>query len=201
MPFVKDGLFFIVLSLVLGVIFLFVFKIAAFLFILVGLFFAYFFRDPKRQVQQDPDAVLSPCDGTVIEVGEENNLKVVRAFLSVFNVHLQRAPVSGLISKVEYTRGKFLPADDPKACQVNENNVISIISPRGDFEVKQIAGILARRVVSWVKKEDVVEQGEKIGFIKFGSQVDLFMPRDVEVTVKVGDKIAGGLTMIGRFKK
>lgn len=87
-----------------------------------------------------------------MEITQENNFKVVRAFLSVFNVHLQRAPVSGLIKNVVYTPGKFLPANDPKAHEANENNVISIISPKGEFEVKQVAGILARRVVSWVKR-------------------------------------------------
>ena len=201
MPFVKDGLVYILLSLISGIALLLIFPIAGILLILLSCFFAYFFRDPKRNISLDPAAVLSPCDGTVMEITQENNFKVVRAFLSVFNVHLQRAPVSGLVKKVVYTPGKFLPANDPKAHQVNENNIISIISTRGDFEVKQIAGILARRVVSWVKQEDVIEQGEKIGFIKFGSQVDVFMPLSIEIKVKVGDKVKGGLTVIGAFQK
>ena len=200
MPFVKDGLFYILLSLILGIALMFIFKIAGILLILLCLFFAYFFRDPKRKIALDPGTVLSPCDGTVMEITSENNFKVVRTFLSVFNVHLQRAPVSGLIKNVFYTPGKFLPANDPRAHEVNENNVISLVSPKGDFEVKQIAGILARRVVSWVKRDDVVEQGEKIGFIKFGSQVDVFMPQSVEITVKVGDKVKGGLSVIGKIR-
>ena len=201
MPFVKDGLVYILLSLISGIVLIFIFLPAGIVLVLLTFFFAYFFRDPKRDISPDPAAVLSPCDGTVMEITQENNFKVVRSFLSVFNVHLQRAPVSGLVRQVVYTPGRFLPANNPNAHQVNENNVIAIASPKGDFEVKQIAGILARRVVSWVKQENVVEQGEKIGFIKFGSQVDIFMPQTVEIKVKVGDKVKGGLTVIGTFQK
>ncbi len=198
MPFVRDGFIYILSALVLGLIFLFVFSPLGIILILLSLFFAYFFRDPKRNITQDPNLILSPCDGTVLEVGEENNQKIVRIFLSVFNVHLQRSPVEGLIKSVQYNPGKFLPADDPKAHLMNENNIITIESSKGIFIVKQIAGILARRVVSWVKGGEKIAQGEKIGFIKFGSQVDLFMPLNASVEVKLGQKVYGGITVIGR---
>ncbi len=200
MSVVKEGLFLIIITLALGILFCFIFRIFGILLIVLALFFTYFFRDPAREISKGPDEVLSPCDGTVIEVTEDEDFKIVRVFLSVFSVHLQRSPVEGVVENVEYNPGKFLPAMDPKAQQLNENNIITIDSPRGRFKVKQIAGILARRVVSWVKPKDVLEKGQKIGFIKFGSQVDLFAPKNVELKVILGDKVFGGKTVLGKFK-
>jgi phosphatidylserine decarboxylase len=167
--------------------------------IAAGLFFAYFFRDPIRRVIRDDSRILSPADGTVLEISGAQGGRVIRIFLSVFNVHLQRAPVSGTIRNVEYKPGKFLPAMKPEAHVENEQNIITLQSAKGNFEVRQIAGILARRVVSWVKAGQQVEQGQQIGFIKFGSQVDLTVPASAIIKVKTGDKVRGGLTILAEY--
>lgn len=172
------------------------------LLLAAGLFFAYFFRDPARRVVKNDSHILSPADGTVLEVSPAaagQGGQVIRIFLSVFNVHLQRAPVSGTIVDVEYRPGKFLPAMKPEAHVENEQNIITLRSAKGNFEVRQIAGILARRVVSWVRAGQQVEQGQQIGFIKFGSQVDLTVPASARIKVKTGDKVRGGLTVLAEY--
>lgn len=168
--------------------------------LLIALFCAFFFRDPSRVIVADPAAVVAPCDGTVMEITTEDGQNVIRVFLSVFNVHIQRAPVDGAVTDVKYRPGKFLPAMKPEACRVNEQNVITIASDKGTFIVKQIAGILARRVVAWSKPGDVVKKGDKIGLIKFGSQVDLYLPPTSVVVVKVGDTVVGGETVMGTVR-
>lgn len=168
--------------------------------LLIAVFCAFFFRDPSRVIAADPAAVVAPCDGTVMEITTEDGQNVIRVFLSVFNVHIQRAPVDGAVTGVKYIPGKFLPAMKPEACRVNEQNVITISSEKGSFIVKQIAGILARRVVAWSKPGDVVKKGDKIGLIKFGSQVDLYMPPASVIAVKVGDIVVGGETVMGTVR-
>ena len=177
-----------VISLVLGI-----------LALALGAFIAFFFRDPKREISRNDNHIISPADGTVLEVSEHGGAKTIRIFLSVFNVHLQRAPVSGTIKNVEYKPGKFLPAMKPEAHVENEQNIITMETPKGNYVVKQIAGILARRVISWVKAGDSVALGQKIGFIKFGSQVDLTLPASADVKVKTGDKVRGGLTVLAEY--
>jgi phosphatidylserine decarboxylase len=205
MRLVKDGLPLVltpigVAALILlagfGGIYIFI----AIVLILSGMFFAYFFRDPKREISRGDNLVLSPCDGTVMEIVQENDFNVIRVFLSIFNVHLQRAPVAGVVKEVIYTKGKYLPAMDPKAHKVNEQNLIIIQAEKGIFKVKQISGILARRIVCFVKPGDKIEPGQKIGFIKFGSQVDLYVPKSAEIEVKPGDKVHAGLTIFGKTK-
>lgn len=168
--------------------------------LLISLFCAFFFRDPSRVIASDPAAIVAPCDGTVMEITTEDGRNVIRVFLSVFNVHIQRAPVAGSVTDVKYIPGKFLPAMNPDACRVNEQNVITIASEKGPFIVKQIAGILARRVVAWSKPGDIVKKGDKIGLIKFSSQVDLYLPPAAEIAVKVGDKVVGGETIMGKVR-
>lgn len=203
MFFVKDGLPFIFLP--------FLAAITAFLFgrplmpvgmimLAAGLFFAYFFRDPPRRINGGADIVLSPADGKVLEVADNGNSTTVRIFLSVFNVHLQRSPVDGIVKNVEYRPGKCLPAMAPEAHLVNEQNIITIESGKGMYEVRQIAGILARRVSSWIRPGDRIAQGQKIGFIKFGSQVDITVPAAVQVKVKAGQRVTAGLTVIAELK-
>ncbi|MEI8218483.1 MAG: phosphatidylserine decarboxylase, partial [Elusimicrobiota bacterium] len=168
--------------------------------LIFGLFCAFFFRDPSRTIVEDPAAIVSPCDGTVMEITKENGQDVIRVFLSVFNVHIQRAPVAGTVVEVRYIPGKFLPAMKPEACIVNEQNVITVAAQSGTYVVKQIAGILARRVVAWSKTGDVLQKGDKIGLIKFSSQVDLYVPPSTDITVKVGDKVTGGETIMGKIR-
>ena len=208
---VKDGVAYVLPSLAAGALIVvysnnpYLAALGA-LLIAAGLFFAYFFRNPSRRVARNDSHIISPADGTVLEVspapmgrGLAQGGQVIRIFLSVFNVHLQRAPVAGTISNVEYRPGKFLPAMKPEAHVENEQNIITMQSAKGDFEVRQIAGILARRVVSWVKAGQQVEQGQHIGFIKFGSQVDLTVPASAKIKVKTGDKVRGGLTVLAEY--
>lgn len=201
----KDGYPFVAIPVVAGILFLYfsgnVFLIAlGCLCLLVGLFCAFFFRDPKRVPPAGENLVISPCDGTVMETLEENGQKVIRVFLSVFNVHIQRSPVSGLLKNLEYRPGKFLKANDNQAHLLNEQNIFTIETNKGIVIVKQVAGILARRVVAWSKAGDVLKTGDKIGLIKFSSQVDIHLPLSAEVKVKPGDKIAGARTIIGELK-
>jgi phosphatidylserine decarboxylase len=161
-----------------------------------------FFRDPKIEITQGEGLILSPCNGTVMEVTEESHPQgerdeiVIRVFLSVFSVHLQRSPVSGTVTSVVHKDGKFLAAWDPRAHIENEQNIFTIQSDSGVYIVRQIAGLVARRCVTWVKTGDVLKAGDKIGMIKFSSQVDLHLPKSVVVKVKPGDKVKAGITIM-----
>ncbi|MDR3124846.1 MAG: phosphatidylserine decarboxylase [Endomicrobium sp.] len=206
MRIVKEGYTFIIPTFVLSWVLFFlnigiVVNILGFLFLLVSLFCLYFFRDPNIEITKGEKLILSPCNGTVLEVSENEMEKVVRVFLSVLDVHLQRSPISGKVVSVEHKPGKFLKAMEPQAHIVNEQNVIAIENEYGKYIVKQIAGILARRCVSWVKPGDILKAGDKIGVIKFSSQVDIHMPRNVDVKVKFGDKVVSGVTIFAILNK
>jgi len=201
----KEGYGFVAVPVVIGILFLsfgsgVLVAIAGSICIALGLFCAFFFRDPVRVAPSGENLIVSPCDGTVMETLEENGEKVIRVFLSVFNVHIQRSPVSGTLKNLEYRPGKFLKANDKQAHLVNEQNIFTIETNKGKVIVKQIAGILARRVVAWSKVGDVLKTGDKIGLIKFSSQVDIHLPLTAEVKVKPGDVIAGAQTIIGELK-
>jgi phosphatidylserine decarboxylase len=164
-------------------------------FVIFALFCVFFFRDPKITVTQGEGIVLSPCNGTVMEVLDEGGEKVVRVFLSIFSVHLQRSPVSGTVVDVKHRDGKFFAAWNPRAQAENEQNVIIIQGADGVYTVRQIAGFLARRCVSWVRAGDVLRAGDKIGMIKFSSQVDIHLPETAVIKVKPGDKTKAGITV------
>jgi phosphatidylserine decarboxylase len=210
MPILKEGFPFILPSLIAGLILIIVsifltlrpavITCAALgsLLVVFSLFCVFFFRDPKITITQGEGIILSPCNGTVMEVTEEGDEKIIRVFLSIFSVHLQRSPVSGTVLDVKHKDGKFLAAWDPRAHIENEQNVFTIQSKDGVFTVKQIAGLVARRCVSWVKAADTLKAGDKIGMIKFSSQVDLHMPKNAVVTVKAGDKTKAGITVMAR---
>lgn len=166
-----------------------------------------FFRDPERTIPREPGLVVSPADGRVIAVvaeppaaGAAPRLRV-SIFLSLFDVHINRAPAAGRVAGVRYHAGGFLPAFDDKASERNEQNRIEIDGDDAPMTVVQIAGLVARRIVCRVSKEDRVERGERIGLIKFGSRVDLFLPATVELSVKVGDRVRGGSSVIGRLAR
>ncbi|AKL97878.1 phosphatidylserine decarboxylase [Endomicrobium proavitum] len=204
MSIVKEGYPFILIPFIAGAASVyagtqisFVFYVIGAILLLAALFCLYFFRDPKIKITEGENLILSPCNGTVLEVSENENEKVIRVFLSVFDVHLQRSPIAGKVTKVEYKPGKFLKAMEPEAHIVNEQNVITIENKNGTYLVKQIAGILARRCVSWVKAGDVLKTGDKIGVIKFSSQVDLHMPKNITIKVKKGDKVVSAITVLG----
>jgi phosphatidylserine decarboxylase len=166
--------------------------------IIFALFCLFFFRDPKITVMQEDGIILSPCNGTVMEVIEEGEEKIIRVFLSIFSVHLQRSPVDGTVIDVNHKDGKFFAAWNPRAHSENEQNVITIKGENGIYIVRQVAGFLARRCVSWVKSGDILKAGDKIGMIKFSSQVDLHLPKSAKITVKRGDKTRAGITIAAK---
>ena len=174
-------------------------------FLLLAAFMAFFFRDPKRNPPEDANVIVSPADGRVTRVSaleeeNENSATLVSIFLSPLNVHINRSPIGGEITSVSYMRGKFLPATDQRASVINEQNVLTIKGPAITVVCKQIAGILARRIVCWKRAGDRVSLGERIGLIKFSSRTDLILPPNVEVMVTVGMRVRGGTTIIGRIK-
>lgn len=169
------------------------------------LFFLQFFRNPERKVVPSDNAVYAPADGKVVvieKVFEPEFLKrdciQVSVFMSVFNVHANRAPVAGKVSFLKYHPGKFLVAWHPKSSEENERSSIAIqTADHGTILLRQIAGALARRIKYYIKENQQLEQGEEIGFIRFGSRVDLFLPLDTNITVKVGEKVYGNQSIIG----
>jgi phosphatidylserine decarboxylase len=173
------------------------------LLLLVALFMAFFFRDPKRVPPSDPDVVVSPADGRVTRVGPSgagaDAPTVISIFLSPFDVHINRSPIPGKIVDMIYSPGKFLMATNEKASLVNEQNALTIQGEKITVVCKQIAGILARRVVCWKGKGDNLRLGERFGMIKFSSRTDVLLPVNVAVTVREGQRVRGGTTVIGRI--
>ena len=175
--------------------------VAAFL-LLVTLFMAFFFRDPKRVPPSDPDVVVSPADGKVTRISPASlgvDATVISIFLSPLDVHINRSPIPGKIIDVLYSPGKFLMATNEKASLVNEQNALTIQGEKITVVCKQIAGILARRIVCWKAEGDNLGLGERFGMIKFSSRTDVLLPANVRVTVKEGDRVRGGTTVIGRI--
>jgi phosphatidylserine decarboxylase len=169
----------------------------------LGGFVLYFFRDPDRAVPADPAAVVAPADGRVVEIVEESwegrAGRRISIFLSVWDVHIQRAPVAGQIRRVDYRPGRFYAALRSRASLENEQNLISIGSPRGEVMFKQIAGWIARRVLCWKAAGENVALGERVGMIRFGSRVDLWLPLEVEILIRRGQQVAGGATILARW--
>jgi phosphatidylserine decarboxylase len=175
------------------------------LLVALGLFTAFFFRDPERDVPQAAGLVVSPADGRVVQVVPAPDAHPlgpgttqVSIFLSVFDVHINRAPIAGTVERVEYHRGEFLPAFDHEASLRNEQNTVTLRDGEARVMFKQIAGLIARRIVFRKREADTVARGERVGMIKFGSRVDVFLPRGCAVKVKVGDRVVGGLSVIGQ---
>jgi phosphatidylserine decarboxylase len=172
--------------------------------LLLGLFTAYFFRDPERSAPSDPRLVLSPADGKVILVvpaAADHPLgpgaTQISIFLSVFDVHINRTPIAGRVTRVQYHPGEFLPAWDDKASLRNEQNAVTVEDGGTAVEFKQIAGLIARRIVFKKREGDLVAAGERVGMIKFGSRVDVFVPASVKVRVRSGERVRGGLSVLG----
>ena len=171
--------------------------------VFLALFVFYFFRNPDRKIPREPGVVVSPADGRVVVVKDEANAgrpgKRISIFLAIWNVHVNRSPAAGSIARLDYKPGKFLAAWAEKASLENEQNVFTLSSEYGEIVFKQIAGWVARRVVSWKKTGDTVERGELIGLVRFGSRVDLWLPEGAEIAVKVGDNVKGGSSVIARM--
>ena len=203
MRIVKEGIPYIVVPVLLAAAaaVLGFWWVAGFL-LLLTLFMAFFFRDPKRVPPSDPDVVVSPADGKVTRVGPVApgaDSTVVSIFLSPLDVHINRSPIPGKIVDVLYSPGKFLMATNEKASLVNEQNALTIQGEKITVVCKQIAGILARRIVCWKAEGDSLSLGERFGMIKFSSRTDVLLPANVRVTVKEGDRVRGGTTVIGRI--
>ena len=173
--------------------------VSAFL-IFVALFMAFFFRHPNRVPPTDPNVVVSPADGRVTRIEPQaDSGTVVSIFLSPLDVHINRSPIPGKIVDMIYSRGKFLMATNERASLVNEQNALTIQGEKITVVCKQIAGILARRIVVWKRAGDSLGLGEPFGMIKFSSRTDILLPSNVEVTVKKGQRVRGGITVIGRI--
>jgi phosphatidylserine decarboxylase len=174
---------------------------------ILTLFTTYFFRNPKRQRRDGDGLVLAPADGRVVEIVMEEPTDLflrpstrISIFLSIFNVHIQRAPITGRVGLKIYKPGRYLAAWNPKASQDNEQATLGIDGgPNRQVMVRQIAGLIARRIVTDPEKGDLVPQGSRIGLIRFGSRVDLFIPSDWEITCRIGDKVKGGLTEMAKI--
>lgn len=203
---VRDGIPFVLVPIAAAIILLaFGYWPPALTLLLIAAFMAYFFRDPRRQTPTDTSLVVAPADGRVTRVervdsSDPQSPTVVSIFLSVFDVHVNRAPIAGEVTDVSYTKGRFVIATRADASLVNEQNALTIRNERITVVCKQIAGVLARRIVCWKKVGDRLTLGERIGLIKFSSRTDLVLPPEVEVVVSVGVRVRGGLSIIGRVR-
>jgi phosphatidylserine decarboxylase len=168
--------------------------------VLLALFFLWFFRDPERAIPQTPGAIVSPGDGKVTDVSPftENGVRRTRVsiFLNVFNVHVNRSPIAGVIRDVRYQRGKYMNAMNPACAEQNEQNVVTVEGEGHTVIFKQIAGLLARRIVFTKKVGDSVARGERVGLIKFGSRVDVLLDTAATPQIKVGDHVKGGSSVL-----
>ena len=202
---VKDGYKFAAAPLLCGLVALFLhWNWLGGVLLVLGAFVLYFFRDPQRTIPADPDAIVSPADGRVMEVVEEPFGGTpgcrISVFLSIFDVHVNRTPVAGRISEIQYRKGQFYAAMRGRASEENEQNVIHVSSERGEVVFKQIAGWIARRILCWKAVGDSVTRGERVGMIRFGSRVDIWMPDRVEILVRPGQHVAGGSSVLARWR-
>lgn len=169
-----------------------------------GVFFLWFFRDPERAIPADPGLIVSPADGKVTEVVatvlEGKPATRISIFLSVFDVHVNRSPVAGVVSEVIYKQGKFLNAMGAASADENEQNIVTLESQGTKIVFKQIAGLLARRIVFNHKPGDLLARGQRVGMIKFGSRTDVIFPGPAQLSVKVGDRVKGGSSVLARLE-
>jgi phosphatidylserine decarboxylase len=179
----------------------------SFLLLFLTLFFAYFFRDPERKIPSDDNLILSPADGKIVAIETiseplflKSQVQKISIFLSPLDVHINRIPTSGKVDYLSYLPGKFLAAYKEKASTDNEQTAIGISTPHGKILFKQIAGVLARRIVCRLKLGQDVKVGERFGMIRFGSRVDIFLPEGLELKVQMGDKVTGGETTLAEVK-
>ena len=207
MSIIREGFYFagvaLLIALFLGIL---VHPYAAILPAVIACYCIYFFRNPNRKIPADENLIVSPADGTVQDVVElagddfiKSRCRKVIIFLSVFDVHVNRSPIAGEIKIQKYVCGRFRPAYKDSVGFENERHLIGIENEKIRVTVTQVAGILARRIVSWVTLDDKLEKGELYGLIRFGSCTEIVMPDNVEVLVKKGDKVRGGESIIGKI--
>jgi phosphatidylserine decarboxylase len=173
--------------------------------LLLAAFVCYFFRNPGRKIPEGKNLVVSPADGKIVRIARipnedgKDDKFLVSIFLNIFNVHANRSPIQGVLRQFEYKRGKFKVAYDEDASRVNEQNILTIEGDGIEVIVKQIAGLIARRVVCWKTMGSKVEQGELIGLIRFGSRVDVVLPKQTNILVHAGDSVKGGSSILGEY--
>ena len=205
MRIARESIPFIVVPTLLGIAtLLFGFWYLSILLAVIVAFMVYFFRDPQRVPPSNPNLVVAPADGRVTRVARTTSLDnapatLVSIFLSPFDVHINRSPIAGQVLDISYSRGKFLMATNENASSVNEQNALVIQGEKATVVCKQIAGILARRIVCWTRKGDNLALGQRFGMIKFSSRTDVILPANVTVTVKEGSRVSGGVTIIGQI--
>ena len=172
--------------------------------ILLAAFFLWFFRDPQRTIPDTPGLIVSPGDGVVTEAvtisTPDGPRQRISIFLSVFNVHVNRSPIGGVLSRVHYQKGQYLNAMNPASADRNEQNAVTVKGEGFEVTFKQIAGLLARRIVFNPKEGDTVERGQRVGLIKFGSRVDVILPAEAQLKVKVGQKVNGGESVLAAMQ-
>ena len=208
-PIAVEGIPFVVIAGIITILFFLTeLIIPALLFSLVTLFIIWFFRNPERRVPPGENNVISPADGKIIHIGEvqENrilNKKMLKIsiFMNVFNVHVNRFPLTGKVVDIVYNPGKFVSANLDKAALENEQNAVVLKTPAGDKIIFiQIAGLIARRIVCWIKKGQEAKRGERFGLIRFGSRVDVYLPVGTDVRVSLGDKVTAGESILAVMK-
>lgn len=208
-PIVLEGLvFFLPLAALTVILYIFHIFVVSGFFCAAALFVLWFFRNPERVIPEDPNAIVSPADGKVIkieEVDEKDMLhgryKKISIFMSVFNVHVNRIPCSGRVKEIRYRQGKFLVASLDKASELNECNAVLIeTADKKEILTIQIAGLIARRIVCWIKEGMEATKGERFGLIRFGSRLEVFLPLKTIILVKVGDTVRAGETKVGYLK-
>ena len=197
-PFILASIFVTIVTWLAGLC------VAGYIFLGITVFIVSFFRDPERYIPSGEDSIVSPADGKVIVVRRVTEGRILKAeaiqisiFMNVFNVHVNRVPASGRVSEVFYNPGKFFSADKDKASLENEQNALLIEAENGKkFAVNQIAGLIARRIVCYAKKGDMIEKGKRFGMIRFGSRLDVYLPVDCRVNVKEGDRVLAGSSIL-----
>jgi len=204
-PISRDGWLYLMILAVLSVLAYWIWQWLVIIPAILFLFTGYFFRNPEREIPMDELTLVSPADGVVMDVErvfEDQFLNGesirVRIFLSVFNVHVNRCPMSGTVKFLSYRPGQMIPAFKSHASELNEKNFVGIENKHLQILVTQVTGFIARRIVCWVKKGDAVSKGERFGLIKFGSCTEIFVPTNVEIMVSAGEKVRGGISIIGR---
>ncbi len=203
----REGYFFSLPFIIIAFILFYMFqKYPSMNFIYLGVIafmlacmFVLFFRDPERRIPEGDDLIVSPADGRIVDLTKSSDRTTISIFLSIFNVHVNRIPVSGIVKRLVYRPGKFKAAFRSSASNLNERFEIEIKTDKGNVIMHQIAGVLARRVVCRLEVNQVVNKGDRFGLIRFGSRVDLFLPASAKVEVKMGQRIKGGKTIIGRW--
>jgi len=203
---VREGLPFILISLVITILFaLLGYFWPTLVFLLLTIFILAFFRNPRREIPGDEASIVSPADGKIIKIDKvtesgliKGDFLMISIFMNVFNVHVNRIPCAGKIRAIDYREGKFFPANLDKASVHNERNCLVLKTDRNEeIMFVQIAGLIARRIVCWVKTGLEVKKGERFGLIRFGSRVDVYLPRGMDIQVKLGQKVRAGETVLG----